>query len=138
MTRKVKLAILLATGIVAVGFAAIATAEQTAAPAPPVSLVSAALAEGAIGEQADGYLGFRTTPSAALRAKVDKINIERRVAFTELAQQKNVTPKEVAVAVGCETLAKRVAVGRAYLLPDGVWRVRKANETIALPDYCGS
>jgi uncharacterized protein YdbL (DUF1318 family) len=124
--------ILTATIALAIAGAAGLAIAQTAAP----SLLSAALADGSVGEQADGYMGFRSTPAAALRAEVDAINIKRRAAYTQLSQQRNVTPKEVAAAVGCETLAKRVAVGRAYMLTDNVWRVRKAGEEIKLPDYC--
>ncbi len=102
------------------------------APTP----LSVALADGSAGEQADGYMGFRSAPSAAVKAEVDNINIKRRAAYTQLAQQRGRTIKEVGAAIGCETLATRVAVGRAYLLPDNVWRVRKAGETIELPAYC--
>ncbi len=132
MTRKMKFVSAIAALAIA-GATGLAIA-QTAAP----TLVSAALSEGSVGEQADGYMGFRSTPSAALRAEVDAINIKRRAAYTQLAAQKGVTIKEVAAAVGCETLAKRVGIGRAYTLADGVWRVRKTGETINLPDYCAA
>jgi uncharacterized protein len=119
----------LASGALIVGIAGIALAQT----AP--TLVSAALSEGTVGEQADGYMGFKGTPTAALRAEVDAINIKRRAAFTSLAAQRGVTVKDVAATVGCETLEKRVAQGRAYMLPDGVWRVRGA-DPIKLPAYC--
>jgi uncharacterized protein len=129
MTRKMKMIAALSAGfLVAAGIAGVAVAQSA-------SLVSAALAEGSVGEQADGYLGFRTTPSSALRAEVDAINIKRRAAYTSLAAQKGVTVKEVAAAIGCETLTTRVGSGRAYQLPDGVWRV-KGPTAISLPDYC--
>lgn len=98
--------------------------------------VSAALANGSVGEQADGYLGFRSAPSAALRAEVEAINIKRRAAYTELAGQRGVTVKDVAAAVGCTTLKTRVGPGEAYLLRDGVWRTRAGSAPIPLPDYC--
>lgn len=97
--------------------------------------LSAALAEGAVGEQADGYMGFRKAPTADIRADVDAINIKRRALYTQLADQKGVTVKDVAATTGCKTLAERVAVGRSYLLPDGVWRTKDA-QPIALPSYC--
>ncbi len=117
------------------GLVLVAGAAATVAYAQGAGLVSAAMADGSVGEQADGYLGFRTTPSSALRAEVDAINIKRREAYTRLAAQRGVTVKDVAATVGCETLTGRVAQGRAYLLPDGVWRV-KAAAPIALPGYC--
>ncbi len=117
------------------GLVLVAGAAATVAYAQGAGLVSAAMADGSVGEQADGYLGFRTTPSSALRAEVDAINIKRREAYTRLAAQRGVTVKDVAATVGCETLTGRVAQGRAYLLPDGVWRVKAAGP-IALPGYC--
>jgi uncharacterized protein len=130
MTRKVKIFTALSAAVLAAAGAGIAIAQSA-------SLVSSAMAEGSVGEQADGYLGFRTTPSSALRAEVDAINIKRRAAYTGLAAQRGVTIKDVAATVGCETLDKRVAQGRAYKLADDVWRVKGASE-IQLPEYCAS
>ncbi len=115
-------------GALILGVAGMALAQSA-------SLVSTAMAEGQVGEQADGYLGFKGTPSASLRDEVDAINIKRRAAYTGLAAQRGVTVKDVAATVGCETLEKRVATGRAYQLPDGVWRVKTA-APITLPAYC--
>jgi uncharacterized protein len=126
-SRKTVAALL--AGATVLGLAGIALAQT----AP--TLVSAALSEGTVGEQADGYMGFKGTPSGALRAEVDAINIKRRAAYTGLAAQRGVTVKDVAATVGCETLEKRVAQGRAYLLPDGVWRTKGAG-AIDLPGYC--
>ncbi len=130
MTRKTKLiaASLAALGVV-MGAGAVAYAQGAGVPA--------ALASGSIGEQADGYLGARGQISGALRGEMDAINIKRRAAYTQLAQQRGVTIKEVAAAIGCETLASRVGAGRAYLLPDGVWRVKESS-AIALPSYCAN
>jgi uncharacterized protein len=100
--------------------------------------VSAALAAGKIGEQADGYLGIRSPVPAAVKAEVEAINIKRRDFYTTRADQLKVLPREYAATIGCETLEKRVAPGRAYLLRDGVWRVREGTAPIELPDYCGS
>jgi uncharacterized protein len=141
MTQKLKW--IVATVGVAALSAGIAIAQSTTTPlpaptpAPVVTLLSQALADATIGEQHDGYMGFKVPPSAALRREVDALNIKRRAAFTDVAQTKNVTPKEVAAAVGCQTLSK-VPVGRAYLLEDNVWRVRKAGEVIKLPAYCNA
>ncbi len=107
------------------------------ATAQSTGLVSAALSDGRVGEQADGYLGFRAPPAGDLRDEVDAINIKRRAAYTQLAAQRGVTVKDVAATVGCETLASRVAVGRSYQLPDGVWRVKGATP-IQLPAYCAN
>jgi uncharacterized protein len=130
MTLNFKIAALIATGLTLAGVATFAVAQSA-------TLISAALSEGTVGEQADGYLGIRGPSTSALRAEVDALNIKRRAAYTSLAEQRGVTIKDVAAATGCETLAKRVAPGRAYLMPDGVWRVRSA-APIELPSYCVS
>ena len=131
MTRNAKIAALIAAGLTLAGAATYAVAQSA-------SLITVALSEGQVGEQADGYLGIRGPSTSALRAEVDALNIKRRAAYTGLAEQRGVTIKDVAAATGCETLAKRVPAGRAYLMPDGVWRVRKTGETISLPGYCVS
>ncbi len=115
--------------VLVIGAAGIAFAQSAGA-------ISAALSGGEVGEQADGYLGFRSKPSGELRGEVDAINIKRREAYTKLATQRGVTVKDVAATVGCETLQKRVTTGRSYLLTDGVWRT-KDEDPIALPAYCG-
>ncbi len=127
MTRNMKIAGFAALALVA-GLAGMAVAQSSPA-------LSQALAAGSIGEQADGYMGFRSDPPASLRDEVDALNIKRRAAYTQIAATRGVTIKEVAAAIGCETLATRVALGRAYLLPDGVWRVKNA-APIQLPAYC--
>jgi uncharacterized protein YdbL (DUF1318 family) len=128
MTISLKSLALAGAAVLVVGAAGIAYAQSAGA-------VSAALSSGEVGEQADGYLGFRSTPSGELRDEVDAINIKRRDAYTKLATQRGVTVRDVAVTVGCETLQKRVAIGRSYLLTDGIWRT-KDEDPIALPDYC--
>ncbi len=127
MTRNMKIAGAAALALVA-GLAGIAVAQSSPA-------LSQALVAGQIGEQADGYLGFKVEPGATLRDEVDAINIKRRAAYTQIATTRGVTIKEVAAAIGCETLATRVAQGRAYQLPDGVWRLKGA-APIQLPAYC--
>ena len=128
MNKKLTIMAGLVAGIVVIAGAGIAIAQSG-------GLVSAALADGTVGEQADGYLGIRGSVSADVRAEVDALNIKRRAAYTQRAAQKGATVKEVAAAVGCETLASRVPTGRAYLLPDGVWRGKGA-APISLPAYC--
>jgi uncharacterized protein len=131
MTRTFKIIATLSAGLLlAAGAATFAVAQST-------SLVSTALADGSVGEQADGYMGIKGAASAALKAEVDAINIKRRAAYTQLAAQRGVTIKDVAAAIGCETLTSRVAAGRAYQLTDGVWRT-KGTAPIVLPAYCAS
>ena len=133
MTYRSKLIAAAAVGLaIAAGGAAVVARAQGTSP------VAAAIDAGTVGEQADGYLGVRGTVSAAIRSAVEAINIKRRAGYTQLAEQRGVTVKDVAAAVGCKTLAGRVGAGEAYQLPDGVWRVRNGNTPIDLPDYCAS
>ncbi len=132
MTHSAKFIVSAATGIVLAAGAFVAVAQAQA------STVAAAIDAGTIGEQADGYLGLRGSASAQLSAEVEAINIKRRAGYTQLAEQRGVTVKDVAAAVGCKTLANRVGPGKAYQLRDGVWRVRNGAAPIDLPDYCAN
>ena len=96
--------------------------------------VEAALSSGAVGEQADGYMGFARPPSPALKAEVDAINIKRRQGYTQVAQAKNVPIEAFAASIGCHTLAG-LKQGRAYNV-GGAWAVKGA-APITLPAQCG-
>ena len=128
MTRTSKIAIALAGLALAMGSAAPALAQMDGE-------VEAAMASGAVGEQADGYLGFAKAPDGTLKAKVDAINIKRREAFTRLAQQKNVPIEAFAASVGCQTLGG-LKQGRVYSVSKGVWATKGA-APVQLPSQCG-
>lgn len=96
--------------------------------------VEAALTSGAVGEQADGYLGFARPPASGLKAEVDAINIKRRQGYTQVAQAKNVPIEAFAVSIGCHTLAN-LKPGRSYSI-GGAWAV-KGSAPISLPSQCG-
>lgn len=98
-------------------------------------LVETALADGRIGEQSDGYLGFVTPPSPALRDVVVDINIRRRQGYTERALAGNVTIAEFAAATACQILRKLPA-GRAFRIEDGPWQRRTEGDMVLPPD-CG-
>lgn len=108
------------------GIASIAPAQN--------SLVTQAIRDGIVGETASGYLGFAQTPSAELRAQVDAINLGRRSAYTDLAQQRGTTRQQVAAETACSRLSS-IDTGEAYQLRDGVWRTR-GQAPIPTPDYC--
>jgi uncharacterized protein YdbL (DUF1318 family) len=116
--------------------AAAAVALAMTAPALAADpIVEAALANGTIGEQWDGYLGFVSAPSNELKAAVDAINIKRRAGYTQIAAARNVTVDQFAQTTACSTL-RAVKPGQAYKLKDGGWRKRNGSESIT-PDYCG-
>lgn len=114
------------------GAALLALAGIAAAQSGPLA---AAIAQGTVGEQADGYLGIAKPVGADIKAQVEALNIKRRAAYTEQAAKHGVSLSDWAATIGCQTL-RRVAPGEAYRLPDGAWRVRGA-EPIALPAVCG-
>ena len=69
MTRNAKIAALIAAGLTLAGAATYAVAQSA-------SLISVALSEGQVGEQADGYMGLRGPATSALKSEVDAINIK--------------------------------------------------------------
>ncbi|MPT47211.1 MAG: DUF1318 domain-containing protein [Sphingobium sp.] len=99
--------------------------------------VAAAMSDGSVGEQSDGYLGIAGSAGADVRAEVEAINIKRRAAYTDLAAKRGVTVADVAAATGCQTLASRVKAGQAYRIGTGAWQ-KKTAAPIALPSYCAT
>jgi uncharacterized protein len=113
---------------------AVTIALGAAAPAMAQDAVEAARAAGQVGEQADGYLGFPKPPSAALKAAVDAVNIQRRSAYTSLAAQKNVTIQEVASTAACVQFSRRVGPGQYYRTAAGDWKTN--NGSVEKPSFC--
>ncbi|HZF43169.1 MAG TPA: YdbL family protein [Sphingomonadaceae bacterium] len=91
-------------------------------------------ASGAVGEQADGYLGVVDSAPSSVRDQVNAINIKRRAFYTEIARTRGATVQEVAVATACGLFKNKVQPGQFYRLPDGVWRKREG--AVELPAYC--
>jgi uncharacterized protein len=102
------------------------------------AVVDAARAAGAVGEQADGLLGYPpgANASADVRARVDQINIRRRAAYAERATASGATPTEMAAAVACQIFASRIAVGERYRNEAGQWRQRTASAPVEKPSFC--
>ena len=131
MTRKAYIiAAAAALGIVGTGL-------TLSMPARAQSAVAQAMSAGAVGEQADGYLGIAGSVSAAVRAEVEAINIKRRAAYTDLAAKRGVTVADMAAATGCQTLANRVKTGQIYRIGNGAWQT-KGGGPVTLPSYCAS
>jgi len=87
------------------------------------TLVDAAKAAGKVGEQADGFLGFVTTPAdAALQAAVEEINAGRRRVYEETAKRNGVTPEVAGVAAAKVLRDTKLKQGDYYRDVDGVWR----------------
>ena len=104
--------------IAALGVAGAAVAQTSAQKA----LIDQAKAAGTVGEQADGYLGFRnSTSDSALRAAVDATNAGRRAAYARSAADAGTTA-DVAGARMFETqLLPRISSGQWYRNAQGQW-----------------
>ena len=130
---KMRMKLLIAAGLgvaAAVGGVSYAHAMQTMS-------ADQLRASGAVGEQADGYMGIVGSASSQVRAAVDAVNIERRASYTRLAQSRGTTIEEAAASTACEIFSRRIGPGQYYRLPDGVWRKRNGNEPVPLPAFCG-
>ena len=117
--------------------AAIGAAALSAGAAMAQADASASLrATGKVGEQPDGYLGIVGSADAALRAKVDAVNIKRRAYYTDLAAKRGAKIEEVAAAAGCQILASKVQPGQ-FFKAAGSWQKREGGEPVPRPAYCG-
>jgi uncharacterized protein len=123
----------------AIAAATLALSAPAFAQAADATLAQAR-ANGLIGEQADGYLGFvpGASISADLRGRVEQNNIQRRQLFTRRAAERAVSVNEMAAAVACEVFERRIAMGERYRDEAGQWRQRTASSPVAQPSFCGS
>lgn len=106
--------------ILAAATALTVTTAATAQTRDPA--YAAARSAGQVGEQTDGYLGIVGSPTPALRALVNNINIQRKAAYTRGAAS-GATVEQFAFVSGCNLIAKTVA-GEKYQGPDGSWKTR--------------
>lgn len=90
---------------------------------------------GLVGEKTDGYLGFVSAPSPAIKALVDDLNIKRKAAYTKEAAANGATVEEMALRNGCRLIAERTVAGEKYQLPSGTWATRTASAP-ALDSRC--
>jgi uncharacterized protein YdbL (DUF1318 family) len=99
----------------------------TAAYAQRDPAYQSARSQGLIGELPTGYVGFVSTPSAAIKALVDDINIKRKAVYTEQALANGVTVEEFAFRNGCRLIAEKTVAGEKYQAPDKSWKTRDAS-----------
>lgn len=122
--------------------AAVALAAAVLALTAPAMAQDATLnqarANGLIGEQADGYLGFvpGAQVPADLRGRVEQNNMQRRQLYTRRANERSVSVNEMAAAVACEVFQSRIAVGERYRNQAGQWRQRTATQAVEMPSFC--
>ena len=79
---------------------------------------------GLVGEKSDGYLGFVSSPSPAIKALVDDINIKRKAAYSKESLANGTTVEEMALRNGCRLIGERTVAGEKYQTPSGAWKTR--------------
>ncbi len=85
------------------------------------SLVDSAKVAGAVGEQADGYLGIVSGADAATTSAVAAINAARAEVYADTAAKTGVTLEAAAQATGAQ-LIDRLPAGQYYKPLGGDWR----------------
>lgn len=111
----------LAIGAAAATVPTLAVAQTSAQKA----LIDAAKADGVVGEQADGFLGFRTASSdAGLQAAVSTTNTARRAAYAQSASGVGTTAEVAGVRMFETLIQARIPAGQWYKNASGAW-VRK-------------
>lgn len=111
--------------IIAAVLAALAVAPSAAVAMDSKSAVDKAKAEGIVGEQADGFLGFvKPTSDPALKAAVEDIN-EGRAALYRQAAAKNGVPVEAAGAAAYTSVVQAKLKPGEYYKPAGGGWMRK-------------
>ena len=99
-------------GVAGAGFAQTAAAKAA---------VDAAKAQGVVGEQADGYLGFVSGGGdAALQGAVREINAGRAAAYRDIAAKTGVSP-EAAGQATAEQLRAKLPSGQFFKPLNGGW-----------------
>ena len=93
---------------------------------------AAARAEGKVGEQVNGYLGFVVPAAPDLRKTIEDINIKRRAVYAEKAKGAGATIEEYALTSGC-LLISHTTPGERYQAPDGSWQTRGCGMPIRDP-----
>ncbi|MBX9615844.1 MAG: YdbL family protein [Caulobacteraceae bacterium] len=107
-------AAILALGVAASGVLA-QTAEQR-------GQIVAAKTQGIVGEQADGYLGFRTpTADPALQQAVTDTNAARREVYAASAREVGTTTEVAAARMFESQLLPRMTAGQWYRNAAGQW-----------------
>lgn len=108
----------IAASILALGVAGAAIAQTGAQKA----LIDQAKSQGVVGEQADGYVGFRTASSdPALRAAVDATNAGRRQAYARSASEAGTTADVAGARMFEGQLLPRISSGQWYRNAQGQW-----------------
>jgi len=105
--------------IAALGVAAGAAIAQTS---QQKAMIDTAKSQGTVGEQADGYLGFRVPSSdAALTEAVQVTNAARREAYARSGQAAGTTADVAGARMFEGQLLPRISTGQWYRNTQGQW-----------------
>ncbi len=105
--------------VAALGVAAGAAFAQTSAQK---AMIDAAKAQGTVGEQADGYLGFRVpSADAPLTEAVQVTNAARREAYARSAEAAGTTADVAGARMFEGQLLPRISTGQWYRNAQGQW-----------------
>lgn len=86
------------------------------------SVVDAAKANGVVGEQADGFLGFvKPTADTALKAAVAEINAGRAQLYREAAAKNGVSVEAAGASAFSTVVQGRIKPGEFYKPAGGGW-----------------
>ncbi len=119
MTMSFRKLFVIAAAVAALGVAATSVFAQSA---EQKAMVDRAKAEGIVGEQSDGYLGFRVaSSSAALTEAVEVINQGRRQAYARSAAEAGTTTAVAGAVMFENQLLPRITSGQWYRTADGRW-----------------
>lgn len=119
MTMSLRKLFVVTAAVAALGVAAGAAFAQTS---QQKALIDAAKAQGTVGEQADGYLGFRVSSSdAPLTQAVQTTNAARRDAYQRSAQAAGTTPDIAGSRMFEGQLLPRISSGQWYRNAQGQW-----------------
>jgi len=119
MTMSFRKLFVIAAAVAALGVAATGAFAQSA---EQKAMVDRAKAEGIVGEQADGYLGFRVaTTNSGLTEAVETINAGRRQAYARSAAQAGTTAAVAGAVMFENQLLPRITSGQWYRTSDGRW-----------------
>ena len=98
------------------------TAPAVAQTSEQKALVDTAKAAGTVGEQADGFLGFRVTNTdQTLHASVEAINAARRQVYAQSATQAGTTADVAGARMFESQLLPRIQSGQWYRNAQGQW-----------------
>ncbi|WP_296599003.1 YdbL family protein [Phenylobacterium sp.] len=108
--------------IAAAVLAALAVTPAAAYAMDSKAAVDAAKAQGVVGEQADGFLGFvKPSSDPALKAAVEDINQGRAALYREAAAKNGVSVEAAGASAYSTVVQSRIKPGEYYKPAGGGW-----------------